>query len=162
MTAETDIATYLASQGFGTLGSTIFVNDRPASPDALISVFGYAGQAPERTHDTSGNAKPGVQVWVRGAVDGAGTARAQIREHLCRSRRHNEYHHQRDVLRWHQRHPVRGNPDGKRRGQPSRIRVELHLYREAVNAGPESTAQENAAAGKKPHFTTHKPRKRRT
>ena len=78
MTAETDIATYLASQGFGTLGSTIFVNDRPASPDALISVFGYPGQAPERPHDTSGNAKPGVQVWVRGAVDGAGTARARI------------------------------------------------------------------------------------
>jgi hypothetical protein len=31
---------------------------------------GYAGQAPERTHDTSGNAKPGVQVWVQGAADG--------------------------------------------------------------------------------------------
>jgi hypothetical protein len=30
--------------------------------------------------------------------------------------------------------------------------VELHLYREAVNAGPESTAQENAAAGKKTAF----------
>jgi len=80
--AETDIATYLAQQGFGTLGSTIFVNDKPASPDALIAVFGYAGQSPERTHDTPGIAKPGVQIWVRAAINGAGQARNQI-ENIC-------------------------------------------------------------------------------
>jgi hypothetical protein len=65
MTAESDIAARLAAQGFGTVGTNIFVNYKPPTPDNLIVVSGYAGQAPERTHDTSGNARPSVQVWVR-------------------------------------------------------------------------------------------------
>lgn len=76
MTAEGDFATYLASGGFGTAGTDIFVNTLPATPDNCISVTGYAGMAPERTHDTSGNARPSVQVRVRNTS--AGTARTKI------------------------------------------------------------------------------------
>ena len=72
---EADIAYYLQSKGRGTLGSTIFVNDKPTTPDALICVFSYAGSPPDRTYDTSGNARPNIQVWVRGAINGAGAAR---------------------------------------------------------------------------------------
>ena len=76
MTAESDIAAYLATLGLGTVGTSIFVNIKPATPDNLIAVFVYAGQAPERTHDTSGNARPGIQVWVRNTS--AGTCRSKI------------------------------------------------------------------------------------
>jgi hypothetical protein len=76
MTAEAAIAAYLATAGLGTVGTSIFVNTKPATPDNLISVFGYAGQEPERTHDISGNAKPGIQVWVRNTS--AGTSRTTI------------------------------------------------------------------------------------
>jgi hypothetical protein len=65
MSAETDIAAYLAGKGRGTVNSSIFVNYRPATPANLISVTGYGGSAPDWTHDTSGNANPRVQVWVR-------------------------------------------------------------------------------------------------
>jgi hypothetical protein len=75
---EATIAAYLASGGFGTLGSDIFYNQKPATPDALICVFGYAGQAPERTHDDSGNSRPGIQVWVRGTAGTAATTRTKI------------------------------------------------------------------------------------
>ena len=63
--AEAAIAAYLQTGEFGTVGSTIFVDTKPATPDAVISVFGYAGSPGEHTHDTSGNARPGIQVWVR-------------------------------------------------------------------------------------------------
>lgn len=76
--AERDIAAYIEFAGLGTRGSTIFVNDKPTSPDAIICVFGYAGSPPERTHDTSGNDRPSVQVWVRGAANGSGAARTLL------------------------------------------------------------------------------------
>ena len=77
MTAEEDIAVHLAAKGRGTLASTIFVNDKPASPDAVICIFGYAGQAPEWTN-TNKYDQPSVQVQVRGAKNGAGAARTLI------------------------------------------------------------------------------------
>lgn len=76
MVAETDIAARLAAKGLGTVGTNIFVNTKPSTPDNLIAVFGYAGQPLERTHDTSGNDHPGIQVWVRNTS--AGTARTNI------------------------------------------------------------------------------------
>jgi len=76
--AEAAIAAYLQTGEFGTVGSTIFVDTKPATPDAVISVFGYAGSPGEHTHDTSGNARPGIQVWVRGTKDATGTARNTI------------------------------------------------------------------------------------
>ena len=85
-------------------------------------------------------------------MDGAGTARAQIQSIFAALDGITNTTINGTFYVGINGYPVRGNPDGKRRGQPSRIRVELHLYREAVNAGPESTAQENAAAGKKAAF----------
>jgi hypothetical protein len=84
LTAEDDIAAYLASKGRGTLPDpatgvvgTIFVNDKPSTPDALISVSGYAGQAPEWTNTTKYD-RPSVQVLVRGGKNAAGAARTLI------------------------------------------------------------------------------------
>lgn len=85
MSYEDDIAAYLVAKGRGTLPSagppivagTIFVNDKPSTPDACICIFGYAGQAPEWTN-TSKYDRPSVQVLVRGAKNAAGTARTLI------------------------------------------------------------------------------------
>lgn len=76
MTAESDIAAYLASGGFGTVATDIFINMLPATPDNCISVSGYAGSPPERTHDTSGNDRPSVQIRVRNTS--ADTSRSTI------------------------------------------------------------------------------------
>ena len=73
---ETCIAQYLSLAGFGTTGTDIFINTRPNTPDNLLTVFGYAGSGILRTHDTSGNEQPGIQVYVRNAS--AGTARTNI------------------------------------------------------------------------------------
>ncbi len=101
MTAEGDLAYFLSDQSnnhtavfdyatfddmifdeigtgtdYGTLGTNIFVNTKPATPDNLISVFGYAGRAPSVVHDCDGEGRPGVQVWVRNTS--AATARSTI------------------------------------------------------------------------------------
>lgn len=74
---EQCVAAYLASNGLGTAGTSIFVNTKPATPDNIISVFGYAGSPPQRTHDTSGNVRPGIQVWVRDTSAGTGRTRIE-------------------------------------------------------------------------------------
>lgn len=76
MSAASDIAGRLASYGFGTAGTNLFVNTKPATPDNMVAVFDYSGPAADYTHDTSGNDHPSVQVWVRNT--NAGTARATI------------------------------------------------------------------------------------
>jgi len=78
MTVEADIAAYLATGGFGTVGTSIFVNTMPATPDNCIAVSVYAGSPPERTHDSSGNDNPSVQVRVRNM--NAGTARTKVEQ----------------------------------------------------------------------------------
>jgi len=78
MTAESDIANYLATGGFGTVGTTIFLNTMPATPDNCIAVSVYAGSLPERTHDSSANDNPSVQVRVRNTS--AGTARTKVEQ----------------------------------------------------------------------------------
>lgn len=78
MTAEADIAAYLATGGFGTVATNIFVNDMPATPDNCIAVSIYAGISPERTHDTSGNDRPSIQIRVRNTS--AGTARTKVEQ----------------------------------------------------------------------------------
>lgn len=65
MTAEYDIATRLAAKGFGTVGTSIFVNTMPATPANCIAVSVYAGRPPDRTHDGSGNDHPSIQIRVR-------------------------------------------------------------------------------------------------
>jgi hypothetical protein len=78
MTAEDDIAAYLATGGFGTVGTSIFLNTMPPTPDACIAVSVYAGGPPERTYDGSGNDNPSVQVRVRDS--NAGTARTKVEQ----------------------------------------------------------------------------------
>lgn len=78
MTVESDIATYLQTGGFGTVGNSIFHNTMPATPDNCIAVSVYAGGAVERTHDTSGNDNPSIQVRLRNTS--AGTARSKIQQ----------------------------------------------------------------------------------
>jgi hypothetical protein len=72
---EAAVAAYLVSTGLGT-STTVFTNYKPPSPDNVYCVFGYAGSPPDRTHDGSGNAHPGIQVWVRDTS--AATARTRI------------------------------------------------------------------------------------
>lgn len=77
MTFEDDIAAYLETKGRGTVDTTIFVNNLPSTPDAVIALFGYAGQAPDWTN-TNKYDKPSLQVRVRGAKDAAAAARELI------------------------------------------------------------------------------------
>lgn len=85
MTVELDVATYLASKGYGTLNTVtvpgnIFTNKVPGSPDAVIVVTVYAGQAPERM-SCGVLDKPSFQVLVRGVPKtGANAARALIEQ----------------------------------------------------------------------------------
>lgn len=101
MTAENDIAVFLSEQSdnhtaifdyavfdemifdvvgsgtdYGTIGEDIFVDYKPADPDNVICVFGYAGLTPRHTHQGDGEGRPGVQVWVRNTS--AATGRALI------------------------------------------------------------------------------------
>jgi hypothetical protein len=63
--------------GTGTnYGSNVFVDYKPPTPDNIVSVFGYAGQAPVHTTDHQELGKPSIQVWVRNTS--AATARSQI------------------------------------------------------------------------------------
>ena len=77
MTYEDDVAAYLETLGLGIVDETIFVNNKPATPHAIICVFGYAGQPPDWTN-TNKYDRPSVQVLVRGAKNGAGAARTLI------------------------------------------------------------------------------------
>jgi hypothetical protein len=97
MTAENDIAVYLSEQSdsqnsvfdyavfdkmvfdvvgsgtdYGTIGTDIFVDYKPADPDNVVCVFGYAGQTPRHTHDSEGEGRPGIQIWVRNKSAAAG------------------------------------------------------------------------------------------
>ena len=75
--AEVAIAAHLAAWGLGTVGTSIFSNYKPATPDNVLCVFGYAGSPPDRTHDTSGNAHPGIQVWIRDTSAATGRTRIE-------------------------------------------------------------------------------------
>jgi len=77
VTYEDDVAAYLETLGLGIVDETIFVNNKPATPHAIICVFGYAGQPPEWTNTLKVD-HPGAQVLVRGAKDEPGAARDLI------------------------------------------------------------------------------------
>jgi hypothetical protein len=42
-----DIATYLAGQGIGTVGTNLFKGMLPASPDNCVALFEYGGERPD-------------------------------------------------------------------------------------------------------------------
>lgn len=44
-----EVATYLATQGFGTVNTSLFYNFVPPDPDTLMAVLEYGGEADEPT-----------------------------------------------------------------------------------------------------------------
>lgn len=64
------------STNYGALGTSIFIDYMPPTPDNCIGVFGYAGQPPEHMHEPGGIGKPGIQIRVRNTS--AATGRALI------------------------------------------------------------------------------------
>ncbi len=63
---SSDIATFLAAQGAGTIGTDIFVGMEPSEPDATITVYDTGGIAPNPKFLRD---EPQVQVRIRGAVN---------------------------------------------------------------------------------------------
>ena len=64
--ASFDIATFLAAQGVGTVGTDIFVGREPSEPDEVISIFDIGGIAPNPKFLRD---EPQIQCRVRGAVN---------------------------------------------------------------------------------------------
>ena len=67
MMIERELANYLANQGFGTLGTDIFVNKLPETPDDVIAVVRSGSRPPVQV--LSGEIvidEVGIQVQVRG------------------------------------------------------------------------------------------------
>lgn len=60
-----EIGAYLAANSIGTVGTTIFYGQMPETPDDCVTLFEYAGEPPEDTHDAQHYEKPGLQVLVR-------------------------------------------------------------------------------------------------
>ena len=60
-----DIGEFLESKSIGVVGTSIFLGELPATPDAVVAIFEYAGDPPSKI----GNARsPGIQVRVRDAT----------------------------------------------------------------------------------------------
>lgn len=64
MATTTDLASYLQTHSIGTVGTDIFIETMPASPDDCVSIFQYEGRPPDLVWNGE---YPGVQVRVRGA-----------------------------------------------------------------------------------------------
>lgn len=79
-----DIAAHLAAQGYGTLGTDIFIDQYPPSPDEAICVYGIGGGPPEST-DSSSLEAPKFSVVVRSADPATAQAACEgIRQYLHR------------------------------------------------------------------------------
>jgi hypothetical protein len=78
---QDDLVTYLAAQSLGTVGTTIFKVELPATPDTCLAVIPYGGLPPQHTFGTDhAIRKPRFQVVCRGARDDsqAPLAKAQL------------------------------------------------------------------------------------
>lgn len=77
MTILEVVGNFLEDNGFGTLGTDIFLGILPESPDACIGVFEYGGQTPMFTMGTAGIQvdMPSLQIQVRATRDDYPTAR---------------------------------------------------------------------------------------
>lgn len=67
----TEIATFLAAEGLGTLGTDLFQAKMPASPNACGAVYESGGSAPDPGFGSSSLRfeNPAVQIIFRGAPD---------------------------------------------------------------------------------------------
>lgn len=73
MAVTTDIATYLQTQGIGTIGTNIFIGELPPKPDTCCSVFTYGANPPSLVWNGE---FPDVQVRVRGETHDLALAKA--------------------------------------------------------------------------------------
>jgi hypothetical protein len=79
MSLLAEIGAFLAAQGLGAVGSTIFLSTMPASPVACAAVYEYGGLAPTGGFGVVGiqYEAPAVQVVFRGAKDAYAATRAK-------------------------------------------------------------------------------------
>lgn len=61
------LATHLAAQGHGTVGTSIFIDWMPDSPDAVVALYNQPGTGPLYTGGSTPITQPNVQVITRGA-----------------------------------------------------------------------------------------------
>ena len=85
MTFLESVGDHLAANGYGTLGTSLFLGRQPAAPDDCTTIFEYEGRAPAETFGAAATAidYPRLQVMCRagrddypGARDRAVTIRA--------------------------------------------------------------------------------------
>ena len=83
-----DLATYLQTQGLGTLATSLFIGTIPQDatgvPDALSALFPPPGLPPLAVHDSpaAAIARPTVQVITRGAPYGYSAAQSRAMQAL--------------------------------------------------------------------------------
>lgn len=80
MSMLTEAAARLVSEGVCTaVGTDLFIQQVPATPNLCTMIFQYTGRPPERLHSGVGDDMPGLQVRTRAAAGdiGAGEARAK-------------------------------------------------------------------------------------
>ena len=71
-----DMALLLQQANIGVIGTNIFLSNMPASPDACVALYEYAGNARERSFGGDVLESPGLQVRVRNTTYSA--ARTKI------------------------------------------------------------------------------------
>lgn len=69
------VGDYLVAQGFGTLGTNIFLAKMPNKPDTCICVYEGEGGMPDFTMGNTLLDNPSVQIIVRAGVEDYPTAR---------------------------------------------------------------------------------------
>jgi len=69
------VGDYLVAQGYGTLGTNIFLGKMPNKPDVCIGVYENEGGSPDFTMGTVLLDNPAIQVIVRAGIEDYPTAR---------------------------------------------------------------------------------------
>ena len=62
MSVLSDLGQYLEAQGIGTQAVDLFLSQVPDSPDDIVTIFEYAGNAPSKM---GANRSPGIQIRTR-------------------------------------------------------------------------------------------------
>lgn len=66
-TPSIDVKDLLVTAGLGTYGTDLFVSKEPTKPDACVTIYDTSGMPPEAWFELD---YPGIQVRIRGAVNG--------------------------------------------------------------------------------------------
>jgi hypothetical protein len=72
------VGNYLVAQGYGTLGTDIFLGKMPNKPDVCIGVYENEGGMPEFTMGATLLDNPAIQIIVRAGVEDYPTARDKV------------------------------------------------------------------------------------